>query len=222
MDPDVTLYVDMLTRSVKGRISDLLNSETMTSLADRAFSYHATDATSQSFQAYYCATAGNREHFLSTPAFFRVFKQRYSLQGIDGNHLDQLESHKAEILHLVDEGKLAKLYFDYFADVPLHYGDRVVRKTLGSFFAKVVHTLKPDAYCALDNPIKDYLGLWRESFFIAFVVVSHAYSEWTLENPTLVQQMRAALESHMGKAYSTQMTDLKVLDLIFWHQANVS
>ena len=72
----------------------------------------------------------NREAFLSTPNFFRVFKQRYSLQGIDGNHLDRLEQEKEKILRLIDDDNLPKLYYEFFADVSLQHAESVVRRTL--------------------------------------------------------------------------------------------
>jgi hypothetical protein len=69
--------------------------------------------------------------------------------------------------------------------------------------------------------VKKYFGLGNESFFIAFIIVSKAYSEWASENPALMQQIRSELErNNTGKPFSAKMTDLKLLDLIFWYQAN--
>ena len=153
--------------------------------------------------------------------FFRVFKQRYGLQGIDGAYLDRLEREKETILRLIDNNELANLYFRFFANAQLQHGENVVRKNLGSFFAKLVHTFRPDEFCALDNPIKKHLGLGNESFYIAFVIISHAYKEWASENSDLMQQIRIELECNkVGQPFSARMTDLKLLDLVFWYQAN--
>ena len=96
-------------------------------------------------------------------------------------------------------------------------------KNLGSFFAKLVHTFCPDKFCALDNPIKKHFGLGKESFFMAFIVVSQAYQEWAKDNPILMRQIRDELEKNpVAKSYSAKMTNLKLLDLIFWYRANRS
>ena len=76
-------------------------------------------------------------------------------------------------------------------------------------------------YCALDNPIKGYFGLSRESFYVAFVIVISAHRQWISENPYMMEQIRMELDNNQdGRLFSETMTDLKLLDLIFWYQAN--
>ncbi len=221
MQIHISLYTDKSKESVKQSISTLLNAQNTEREARDAFSYHFQDTRSFAFQRYYNETVANREGFLSTPDFFRRFKQQYALQGIDGAYLDRLESEKETILYLIDNDELAKIYFKYFAEAPLQHGDKIVKKNLGSFFSKLIHTFLPNKYCALDNPIKKYFGLGIESFFIAFIIVSKSYCEWTKENIVLMQKIRMEINSNnTGKLYSAKMTDLKLLDLIFWYQAN--
>lgn len=221
MKSSVLPYLEISKQNVKHKISVILTDQKVEEIANAAFDFHFKNPISRAFQEYYCKTVSNREAFLSTPNFFSKFKQKYSLQGIDGKHLARLEQEKGKILRLIDDDNLPKLYYDFFADVSLQHGKNVVRKTLASFFAKFAHTFCPDRYCALDNPIKDYLGLRREGFYIAFVVISQAYKEWARENPHLMQQIRMELEDNkIGKPFSDKMTDLKLLDLIFWYQAN--
>jgi hypothetical protein len=221
MQTEISPYLEASKQGVKQKISSLLNKQTVRQVASGAFTFHFKDKGSLTFQNYYREMVANQERFLSAPNFFREFKQRYSLQGIDGAYLDKLEREKELILRLLDSNELANLYFRFFADAPLQHDKRVVRKNLGSFFAKLVHTFMPDKYCALDNPIKKYLGLGNESFYIAFIVISNAYKEWASENSDLMQQIRIELERNkIGKPFSAKMTDLKLLDLIFWYQAN--
>lgn len=54
--------------------------------------------------------------------------------------------------------------------VEIQQKNGIVKKRLGSFFVKSVHTFQPNKYCALDNPIKKYFGLENESFFVAFII----------------------------------------------------
>ena len=113
------------------------------------------------------------------------------------------------------------LYFDIFYKAIIKHGDDLVEKDLGPFFAKLVHTFRPHEYCALDNPIKNYFGLKKESFFISFFIISSEYKHWATNNRMLMQ----TIKDKFIKADSNQiikhdqLTDMKLLDLIFWSKA---
>jgi hypothetical protein len=222
MKSEILPYIDILKQRVQGQISDYIMDETASRIASDAFKFHfIKNKGSLDFQIYYSNTVSNRQYFLFTDNFFRVFKQKYALQGIDNNYLNRLEQEKATIIQLIDDNELATLYFKYFAKAQIQHGKRTVTKNLGSFFAKLVHTFRPNDFCALDNPIKNYFGLRRESFYVAFVIISHAYKEWAGDNAALMHQVRMELENinEKGNFYSSKMTDLKLLDLIFWGKA---
>lgn len=222
MQKEVLPYLKALQQSVKIKISDHLRNQDVKKIARAVFAFHFEDSNSLAFQKYYREMIANRELFLSASDYFRVFKQKYALQGIDNAYLDNLEGEKTAILHYIENGDLAGLYLNFFAKAPIKHGEDIVEKNLGSFFAKLSHTFIPDKYCALDNPIKTYFGLARESFYVAFLIISNAYGEWVSENSELLQQIRAELElNKTGKSFSAKMSDLKLLDMIFWYQANV-
>jgi hypothetical protein len=216
MQTEISPYLEALKESVKQKISDLLSNQTISKVASNAFTFHfKKNKVSLSFQHYYRESINNRQSYFGTSAFFRVFKQRYSLQGIDGAYLDKLEGEKEKILHLIKNNELANLYFKFFEKVPIKHGENYVNKNLGSFFTKLVHTFRPDEFCALDNPIKKHFGLGNESFYIAFIIVSEAYREWVNENPNLIKQIRMELErNETGQPFSAKMTDIKLLDLL--------
>ncbi len=221
MQNEILEYIDVCNKNTKRAISSFLRGDKTKQIAQETFLFYFGEK-SQPFQEYYVENIGNRESFLSASNYFRIFKQRYSLQGIDGNFLDKLEKEKIKILNYIDDESLADLYFEFFAFAQLQHGEKTVSKNLGSFFAKLVHTFCPDKYCALDNPIKNYFGLERESFYLAFIIVSNAYQEWVKENPILMQDIRNELERNLSaKSYSGKMTNLKLLDMIFWYQTNV-
>ncbi len=116
----VLSYLEALKQSVKRKISVLIDNRTVEQVANDAFTFHFKDKGSLAFQNYYRETVDNREWFLNTPNFFRVFKQKYSLQGIDNAYLDDLENKKKTILSLIDHNELADLYFGYFANAQLN------------------------------------------------------------------------------------------------------
>ena len=146
----------------------------------------------------------------------------YALQGIDNKYLDRLEANKRDILKQIRADNLTQLYFEVFNKAIIKHGESFVEKDLGSFFAKLVHTFRPKDYCALDNPIKNYFGLKKESFFISFLIISSEYKHWAIDNKIFMQTIkdkfrRADLNQIINH---NQLTDLKLLDLIFWSKAN--
>jgi hypothetical protein len=206
---------------VKDRISACISDETISKIVSTDLGFHIRDKASAGFQDYYFRTVSDKRYFLSSDNFFRAFKKQYALQGIDNSRLDGLEKKKQRIIELIDNNQLADLYFEYFAKAPIRYKNKIVRRDLGSFFTKLVHTFKPGDFCPLDNPIRNYFGLNKESFYIAFLATSRAYKEWAGENARLLHRIRRELKQVDKTAkLSDRMTDLKLLDLIFWYEAN--
>ena len=220
MEKELIEYANIRKEKMKEKISLFLSSDDAAAVAQKAFAFHFGE-NPQSFQQYYVQSIANRDNYLSSENFFRVFKQKYALQGIDNGFLGMLEKEKKVILQYIDNDDISTLYFDFFASAQIRHGDGIVSKNLGSFFAKLVHTFCPDKFCALDNPIKNYFGLGKESFFMAFIIVSQAYQEWAKENPVIMRKIRNEFENNStAKPYSTKMTNLKLLDLIFWDHTN--
>jgi len=224
MEALILPYLNQYKREVKDKISAQLANNITDLIATEAFDFHfLKNQDSRDFHVFYYASISNRDNFLSADNFFRTFKQKYSLQGIDNQYLNRLEKEKATIIQLIDNDDLATLYFKFFAKAQIQQKEKRTTKNLGSFFAKLVHTFRPDSFCALDNPIKKYFGLNKESFYFAFAVISAAYREWSDENTERMRRVRVQLENNkVGATYSDKMTDLKLLDLIFWFKANVS
>lgn len=221
MEEHAAPYLQRKKQAVQLRISEILDTQNAIELVRTAFEFHFSDGKSKAFQDYYVTTVENRQYFLASSTFFAEFKKMYSLQGIDGAYLRMLEGHKEQILMQLDRNDLVGIYFNFFDRASLQHGNRLVTKSLASFFAKFIHTFKPDKYCALDNPVKKLLGLSRESFYLSFLAISAAYKAWIAENSILVDGIRAELTSNqLGRSYAVAMSDFKLLDLIFWFKAN--
>lgn len=222
MNENELAYINRLRKDVYAKISDYVNDTTVDKIVvNDLVKAHIEDKVSASFQNYYFATLNNEEQYFKSTDFFRQFKSQYSLQGIDNKYLDRLESNKHEILEAIHDN-LVQLYFDFFNKAEIKHGNGFKEKDLGSFFAKLVHTFRPDEFCALDNPIKNYFGLKKESFFISFFIISDEYKHWATENQqtilTIKEKFRLADKSRTLN--HDLLTDLKLLDLIFWSKAN--
>lgn len=207
---------------IKNRLSDDMNSKSIDKVINKDLHFHLSDRNSKRFQSYYFKILCNKEFFLNENNFFLEFKRQYGLQGIDNNFLNnKLENNKMTILTLINEEKLADLYFGYFACALIKFGNTTKPRDLSSFFTKLVHTFEPGEYCALDNPIKNLLGLQRESFYIAFKLISTAYKEWAADNQKTLISIREGFKNidreHI--MYHDKITDLKLIDLIYWTKA---
>lgn len=221
-DDILKAYFSRHITDIKDKISADISDKTVDKVVRTFLKFHLTDKGSKSFQDYYFSILTNENLFLTSKTFFRDFKRRYSLQGIDNEYLDSLETNKKIILSLLHQDKLADLYFDYFAKAQIKHGKTKKTKDLGSFFAKLVHTFKPNDYCALDNPIKKHFGLKKESFFVSFGIISSAYKLWATDNDRALieirQNFKAIDRGHIMR--HDKITDLKLLDLIYWSKAN--
>ena len=216
-------YISFLKQNVYNKIASEINKDTIENIINiDLYESHIKDKVSSSFQEYYFKTLNNDKEFLSMPDFFKQFKSRYSLQGIDNEYLNLLESKKSEILKLIRNNSLTTLYIDYFQKASIKHGEIRKEKDLGSFFAKLVHHFLPNEFCALDNPIKNYFHLSKESFFISFFIISGEYERWTKNNQELINTIREdfrKLDKNEILNYD-KLTNQKLLDLIFWSKAN--
>lgn len=183
---------------------------------------YLTDIKLRTFQTYYFSILKNEKLLLSSRTFFRDFKTRYSLQGIDNDYLDYLSKNSRIILSHIKNDALADLYFDYFAKASIKHKETRNPRDLGSFFAKLVHTFRPSDYCALDNPIKNFFGLKKESFFISFNLISFAYKSWAAENNETIRELRKGFKfiDTENIIKHNSITDLKLIDLVYWTKAN--
>ena len=222
MTTHAVTYINKLKDNVYKTISVDINENTIDQIVKEDLSFHLTDKKSVSFQDFYFQTLSNENLFFNTTDFFRQFKKQYSLQGIDNGFLDELESRKREIINIIRADKLTQLYFDTFKKAKVKYNGTTKEKELGSFFAKLVHTFRPEECCALDNPIKNYFGLGKESFFISFFIISVVYKNWATDNKKIIDRIRTDFQEidKNNKIQHSNITDFKLLDLIFWTKAD--
>jgi len=220
---NINSYITKLEQIVYEKISEEINEKTIDRIInENLYNSHIKNIKSANFQNYYFETLNNENMFFNSSNFFRQFKMQYALQGIDNNYLDNLGKNKREIITLIRKDSLAQLYFETFYKTRIKHKDSFKEKNLGSFFAKLVHTFQPDKYCALDNPIKEYFGLLKESFFISFLIISKEYANWGKNNQKIIETIKTKLRIVDKKEIIKQekLTDLKLLDLIFWSKAN--
>ncbi len=222
MNTQLNLYANILSDSVFRKISDAISSDTGCHWAIEKIKFHFNNPRSSKFQEYYFSILSDSQNFLADENFFGKFKQQYGLQGITNEYLSMLEISKSAILKLIEGGRLAELYYNYFSRALVRRGDSYKEINLGSFFTKLVHNFLPGDYCALDNPIKDGFGLKNEGFFLSFIVISDAYKNYSVSNQKGITEIRNQIFEMDKKNLfkKDKLTDIKLLDLIFWSDTN--
>jgi hypothetical protein len=146
----------------------------------------------------------------------------YSLQGIDNSFLDQLEKEKINIHESFKKGQYFEIYQKHFYIAKIKYGKSYKEKELGSFYSKLLSTLGPDEFTALDQPVKNYLGLGKESFIVAYSIINDCYRSTVAEKKIFFSEIRKRwkLKNTKNKTRIDNISDLKLIDLIMWYKAN--
>lgn len=221
----ISSYINQLTDCVLSKIDKDLKGETANALFKKHFTERIVNEKNNrsqfnNFQVYYFETLGEIDKI-----DFKDFKQRYSLQGVNSGYLEWLNNHKKEIGKFIETDNLSELYFKYFVSAKIKTKSGTKKKTLGSFFTKLVHTLKPEDYTPVDIPMKNYFGFEKDSYYIAMIVISKAFKDWCNKNRTLVEDFKEQMCKYVNKNYKIAIgkelvTDMKVMNTIYWSIAN--
>jgi hypothetical protein len=149
------------------------------------------------------------------------FKKNYALQYITKTYIDYLEQNKAVIIDNITRRSF-EIYNQYFAKAIIIQKGKVKSKRLNSFFTKLAHTINPSRFSALDNPIRLLFGLKHESFFVSYIIINGAYIKWIKNNKLLLNELRTKIKNLDTDDFLKidSLTDLKLLDMIFWFKAN--
>ena len=211
-------YHKSLLTSILKKIDEELNDSQK---IEADISSAVNDKGTKIFQVYYKSTLKNEKSAFANINFFKKFKKKHALQGIDNEYLERLEKDKSIIINLIKEDRIFELYQNYFYQAKIKHKDAFRFKNLGSFCAKLTHTFSPEKYCPLDVPIKNFFKLENESFFTAFLLISEAYTIWSKNNDVNSLKDRAIRIDVENKLFIDEMTNLKFLDFIFWKRANI-
>jgi len=215
-------YIETCAAAVCQQIDDHLRNKNVDEIIDISFVQRSGTVGFQTFQRFYFDKSA-----VSRKDYFNVFRSRYSLQGVDSAYLEKLNANKEEIFKRISDGDIHGVYRQFFYKQRITHGKGSRDKSLGSFFTKLCHTVEPELYTPMDNPMRDHFGLQDESFPIAMLIVSNAFAAWCGKNEFKVKAIKEGLavafnsDARMGiKIEPTQLTNMKVMDMIYWSVAN--
>ncbi len=216
-------YIETCAAAVCQQIDDHLRNKNVDEIIDISFVQRSGNIGFQTFQRFYFDKSA-----VSRKDYFNVFRSRYSLQGVDGAYLEMLNTNKEEIFKRIHDGDIHGVYRQFFYKQEVAHGVGKTRhKSFGSFFTKLCHTVEPELYTPMDNPMRDHFGLQDESFPIAMLIVSDAFAKWCGKNKFKVKAIKDGLAEAINSDLrvginieSIQLTNMKVMDMIYWSVAN--
>ncbi|HZV71027.1 MAG TPA: hypothetical protein VFG10_15840 [Saprospiraceae bacterium] len=170
---------------------------------------------------YYLKITKQKKLIKKSKNFMQTFKSKYGLSYIDRDCLKMLERNKNEIIDKIDNSPFV-IYEKYFANAIVTFKGEKHHRSLNSFFTKLAHTVSPHKFSALDNPIRKYLKVNSESFFISYILINDAYLHWIKQNNSVLLALREKIRYHDKENILSieTLSDLKLLDMIFWFKAN--
>lgn len=96
-----------------------------------------------------------------------------------------------------------------------------VKKSPRTFCSKLFHTILPDEFPPVDNPIKEELGLQKEEFIKSVLIIKKGYELFIKENQDKILLIRKLL-SKQKFAYLriNELSDIRILDMYYWFKLN--
>lgn len=217
-------YIALKSQKVIDRLSLKTTMYEVNNLCQTNLKFHLADSGSLKFQLHWQTLVFEPNYYDRKDRFFREFKQMYSLQGIDNGYLDFLEKNKQDIKTLFQKKNYFKIYKNYFFEADIKRKNNTMKKELGSFYSKLMNAFDPHCFTALDNPIKSYFGFKSEGFFISYCIINEAYRYFIETNKNTFTSIRNKFLQFdkEDKLKMSRIPELKILDLIFWYEANVT
>jgi hypothetical protein len=177
-----------------------------------------------------------KKNYFETPDFFKRFGAVYPAQLTPSDYYANLELHKEHIFNLItaaDTSKFApeelqELYRCYFAKKPVD----LPRRHMNFSYTSLLHVFYPERFTSVNNPVINYfkditknntdINLNDFDFICWSRLLSQAYRNWAESNPNIIRRLRALFKENDpdGLIYNDKLTDIKVLDLIFWARTN--
>lgn len=190
-------------------------------IVSKTLKEHTDNKRSERFQKYYIDITGSSK-FLDTPKAVGTFKAHYSLSGADEDFFAHLSTNKNVIIKFVDAYEFNALYDQFFHKVEMKNGIdkktgklKRVKKNQGSFFSKLIHTLKPNEYCVVDNYVRQLFKLENESYLLSMLVITEVYKKFSRQNSSVMNELEVVFKG-WDVFEENKLTDLKLLDLVMW------
>jgi hypothetical protein len=195
-------FIDSKALEIKKQIENDIATITADDL-DIFFTESLKDKRVISFTNYYNKTVLDKERIN-----FGEFKNQWAIQGMKKQIYQEFNSHfearKQEILREKD----IKNFFNKYCRTD---------RNEASFCCKLFHTILPNEFPPLDNPIRKHFKIQRIDFIESLLIVKKAYKLFISDNKDKLQLFREKLYEPKFKVFRVrELSDLRILDMYYW------
>ncbi len=195
-------YIDSKAAEIKKQIEKEIIPLTSKDILE-LFNDAIEDNRSLSFINYYNKTVLDKETIN-----FGEFKRQWAIQGMKKYiYQDFDKNFKERKLEIIKEKNIKDFYNKYCR----------IERNEAAFCGKLFHTILPDEFPPLDNPIKNHFKLQNTDFIESVLIVKKAYGLFIKENQDKVQMIRTNLSKTKFEIIRiNELSDFRLLDMYYW------
>ncbi|TET06170.1 MAG: hypothetical protein E3J83_06310 [Candidatus Atribacteria bacterium] len=195
-------YIDSKALEVKKQIEKDINTMTVEDII-LLFTKSLTDNRATSFIDYYNKTVLDKETIN-----FGEFKRQWAIQGMKKYIYQDFDNHFQEReQEIIREKDITSFYNKYCR----------TERNEAAFCCKLFHTILPNEFPPLDNPIRKHFKLQRNDFIESLLIVKKAYELFIRENQVKIKMIRDNLNKPRFKILRvTELSNLRLLDMYYW------
>jgi len=195
-------YLVLKSIAVKDQIENEIGNLNESEL-NTFYSNALKDKRAVSFINFYNKTVLDKENIN-----FGEFKHQWAIQGMRKsfyqNFEDNFEDRKQEILAEKD----IKNFFNKYCRT---------ERNEASFCCKLFHTILPNDFPPLDNPIRKHFKLNNIDFIDSLLIIKNAYELFIKNDKSLLPTIRKILLEPNFKIFRiSELSDFRILDMYYW------
>ena len=188
--------------NVQDKIKEDFNNASKEDL-EKLFDNFETNKRNSSFVKYYNRTVLDKEKIN-----FGEFKHQWAIQGMTrevyGFFDENFDMLKEEIISKKD---IKEFYNKYC----------ITKRREGSFCSKLFHTLLPNEFPPVDNPIRNYFGFHNEELINSVMLIQKGYRLFIKENPYTLGEVRDLFSKEkFSYLRAKELSDIRIIDMFYW------
>lgn len=165
------------------------------------------DSRTLSFLEYYNKSVLDKEKI-----DFGEFKRQWAIQGMTREVFNFFTENFNELKEEIKKERDIKSFFEKYCCT--------VRKE-ASFCSKLFHTILPDEFPPVDNPIKKKFHLQKEEFIKSVLIIKRGYQLFIKENQDKINLIKKILSKpEFAYLRISELSDIRILDMYYWFKEN--
>ena len=165
------------------------------------------DNRTLSFLEYYNKSVLDKEKIN-----FGEFKRQWAIQGMTREVFNFFTENFDKLKEEIKKERDIKTFFEKYCCT--------VRKE-ASFCSKLFHTILPDEFPPVDNPIKKKFHLQKEEFIKSVLIIKREYQLFIKENQDKINLIKKLLSKpEFAYLRINELSDIRILDMYYWFKEN--